>query len=162
VGELTPAAPRKIVVVDDDAVHNRLLRAILERAGYEVATYESGAEAAGDIGRGCDCLITDYHMPGMNGVELIRAIRRKHSPVCIVLTGSDGSSIDEQAEACGVTAVLRKPTPPGLILDFLEAILFGEQRNSPAAAEDPGHDALGKGARRRLEDARSTKPPFTS
>jgi len=114
--------PARIVIVDDDPVHNLLLGSILQRAGYEVRACESGPAALAEVARGCDCLITDYHMPGMNGVELIRAVRRQHSPACLVLTGGDGGTIDQPAKASGAAAVLHKPTHPRRLLRFLEQI----------------------------------------
>ena len=84
-----------------------------------------------EIARGCDCLITDYHMPGMNGAQLIRSVRSVSSPVCIVLTGSDGEAVEKDATAAGALAVLRKPTPANLIL-HLVATLLRQQREAAA------------------------------
>lgn len=125
--------PARIVIVDDDPVHNLLLGTILERAGYEVRACESGPAALAEVARGCDCLITDYHMPGMNGVELIRAVRRQHSPACLVLTASEGA-IDQPAKASGAAAVLRKPTHPRRLLKFLEAFAGGNRPTQATAS----------------------------
>jgi CheY-like chemotaxis protein len=87
-----------------------------------VRAYESGAAVLAEFEYHCDCLITDYHMPGMNGVELIRTLRRSHLLVCMVLTGSDGGSIEGGAREAGAVAVLRKPMDPRLLLKLLEAV----------------------------------------
>jgi CheY-like chemotaxis protein len=108
-----------------------LLGFILEQAGYEARTCESGAQALVEIAGGCDCLITDYHMPGMNGAQLIRSVRNVSSPVCIVLTGSDGDGVEKDAMAAGAVAVLRKPTPADLILQLVGALLR-QQRGTAA------------------------------
>lgn len=121
----------RVVVADDEPVHNLLLRLILEQAGYEARTCESGAQALTEVAQGCDCLITDYHMPGMNGAQLIRCVRNVSSPVCIVLTGSDGDGVEKDAIAAGAVAVLRKPTPADRILQVLAALL--PQRREPVA-----------------------------
>jgi len=126
--------PARIVIVDDDPVHNLLLGSILEQAGYEVRKCESGLAALAEVARGCDYLITDYHMPGMNGVELIRAVRRQHSPACLVLTGSEGGAIDKPAKASGAAAVLCKPTHPRRLLKFLEGIAGGNRPSAPPAS----------------------------
>jgi CheY-like chemotaxis protein len=114
-------APR-IVVVDDDHVHNQLLGFILDQAGYQVCLCESGYQALAEMATGCECLITDYHMPGMNGAELIRAAKGKYAPVCVVLTGSDGMNVQEDAVAAGAAVVLRKPTHPRVIVSLLNTI----------------------------------------
>jgi CheY-like chemotaxis protein len=113
----------RIIVVDDEPVHNLLLGLILEQAGYQACTCESGARALAEVARGCDCLITDYHMPAMDGAQLIRSVRNISSPVCIVLTGSDGDGVEEDAIDAGAVAVLRKPTPADLILQLVGALL---------------------------------------
>ncbi len=137
---LPPARRLKVVVVDDDSRHNLLLGAILQQAGYEVALCVSGPAALAAAVRGCDCLITDYHMPGMDGVELVRAVRRVHSPVCILLTGNDDGAVDERALASGAVAVLRKPTHPVVILGILNMLASGTCRRRP------GTDRLASGA----------------
>ena len=119
------------MLVDDDPVHNLLLGTILTQAGFEVRAYESGAAALAQFGDGCDCLITDYHMPGMDGVELIRTVRRTHFSACVVLTGSHGGSIDHEAEAAGAVAVLRKPLDPDLLLKFLEDLSYQASASPP-------------------------------
>ena len=113
----------RVVIVDDEPVHNLLLGLILEQAGYEARACESAAEALAEVARGCDCLITDYHMPGMTGGQLIRAVRKMSSALCIVLTGSDGNGVEQDAMAGGAVAVLRKPTPPERILQLVGALL---------------------------------------
>ena len=115
------SAPR-IVVVDDDPVHNQLLGYILEDAGYDVTLCTNGLEALAAMASGCECLITDYHMPEMNGAELIRAARARYAPVVIVLTGSEGINVQEDAVKAGAAVVLRKPTHPRIILSLLRTI----------------------------------------
>jgi len=70
-----------ILLVDDDLAMRRLLGTHLELAGYSVRTAASGDEALAAIEEECpDIIITDWEMPGMNGLELCRQIRSQDLP----------------------------------------------------------------------------------
>jgi CheY-like chemotaxis protein len=71
-----PATPR-ILVVDDEEAILYVFERYLSIAGYDVSVASNGFEAvrAGEAGP-FDLLITDFRMPGMNGVEVIHALRR--------------------------------------------------------------------------------------
>ena len=71
-----PAAPR-ILVVDDEEAITYVFERYLSMAGYDVSVADNGSDAvrAGEE-RAFDLLITDFRMPGMNGVEVIHALRR--------------------------------------------------------------------------------------
>lgn len=79
----------KILLVDDDPFVGEMLAMVLQSCDYEVETAESGAEAlekfkAGDIG----LVISDMHMPGMDGLELIARLKQAETKIpCILLTG---------------------------------------------------------------------------
>jgi signal transduction histidine kinase len=71
----------RILIVDDDPVSRRLLQSYLQKWGYEVTVAANGAEAwrAFQAGRFA-IVITDWMMPEMDGLELIRRIRAAHRP----------------------------------------------------------------------------------
>jgi signal transduction histidine kinase/CheY-like chemotaxis protein len=88
---LTPA-PRAatILLVDDEDVVRAATAEMLEDIGYEVVQADSGAAALGLLreSNGVDLVITDYLMPGMNGVELIQHARQiKPSLLALVISG---------------------------------------------------------------------------
>ena len=65
----------RILIVDDDLSMRKILYRILENGGYDVLSASSGAEAVAIFRKSSprvDLLITDYNMPGMNGLELGR------------------------------------------------------------------------------------------
>jgi diguanylate cyclase (GGDEF)-like protein len=77
--------------VDDDLVIRKLITRWLEAAGYQLTQASNGTEALGAV-QLCapDILITDWEMPGMNGLELCRAVRKLNLPhyvYVLVLTG---------------------------------------------------------------------------
>ena len=71
-----------VLAVDDEPDSLDLLRTVLEAAGARVATARSGPEALDAVRRAepCDVLIADIGMPGMDGLQLIRAVRQLHEP----------------------------------------------------------------------------------
>ena len=70
--------PRRILVVDDDESLRRVTQVQLEQAGYQVATAPSGADALRLMADSrYDLVITDLKMPGMSGLDLLRAHPRR-------------------------------------------------------------------------------------
>ncbi|HEY4042058.1 MAG TPA: ATP-binding protein [Rhodopila sp.] len=119
---------RHILVVDDDPSVREVLTLSLEDAGFIVVGAENGAEALAHIGSGApvDAMVSDFAMPGMNGLELIRAAQaRNPSLPSFLLTGHVGDI--EAAPGQGGPNVrftlLQKPIRPahlaGLLTDTL-------------------------------------------
>ena len=115
-----PAAPAavparkgqtRVLVVDDEASIRDLLTKTLALAEYEVDTAVDGSAALGLIRKSeYDLLIADLNMPGMDGLTLIRQVRRVRSELpIIIITGfsSESSAID--AVNLGVASYLLKP-----------------------------------------------------
>ena len=65
-----------ILVVDDQAMTRQMEQSILEAAGYQVITAENGADALDKLEQlSCDLVVTDLHMPKMDGFTLTKEIR---------------------------------------------------------------------------------------
>lgn len=111
--QVSQAELRRVLIVDDAPELLLLLRKLVERMGYQVEM-ASGARDALKIleARPVDLLLTDWSMPGMNGGELIAAVkeddRTREIPI-IVLTGHDTDAEREAAEAAGCDRFLVKP-----------------------------------------------------
>ncbi len=88
----TPAAATvRVLLVDDSFVTREMERRVLEDAGFEVTTAADAEEALASLGeRTFDCMVTDVEMPGMDGFELTRQVRRipalAHLPIVVVTT----------------------------------------------------------------------------
>jgi two-component system response regulator FixJ len=113
--------PAKVVLVDDDLAVLRSLRFFLEAEGFEVDTFQSGAELLLQTtlpSRGC--FIIDYCMPVMDGLELLARLRDRKTdlPVILITARTDGK-VDEYAVRAGVRRVFHKPNLNG---DLVEAI----------------------------------------
>lgn len=98
-------------IVDDDAAVRDSLRALLESFGYDVCTYALARDFLAEHQRIYDgCLLTDLHMPEMNGIELIEALRARGSMgAAVIMTGRGDSRLREQAVKAGAYALLDKP-----------------------------------------------------
>ena len=106
------AARARVLVVDDALTIRELQRSILERAGYEVVTAASGADALARIEeRAPDLVLTDVEMPGMDGFALTRRIRATPAsadiPV-IVLTSRASEEDRRHGMEAGADAYLVK------------------------------------------------------
>jgi two-component system, chemotaxis family, chemotaxis protein CheY len=103
----------KILIVDDNQVSHQILRVLLERDDHEVASVFNGQEAIEKLDHtNIDLVITDVNMPVMDGIELLKWIRKDQrfieTPV-IVLTASGKSKMPEIASREGATGFLTHP-----------------------------------------------------
>ncbi len=104
---------KTILFVDDSPSIRTLVRMILEEAGYHVLISEDGQDALQHFnGKTINLLITDLHMPRMNGIELIKAIRKlskyRYIPI-LFLTTETKSEMKKEAKAAGATGWITKP-----------------------------------------------------
>lgn len=100
-----------IHVVDDDEAVRRSLAFLLEAASFMVRLHASAArflETPDPLMTGC--LVVDYDMPVIGGLELLRRLRlRKVALPCIVITGKHTAGIREAALAAGAEVLIEKP-----------------------------------------------------
>src|SRR4051812_26911296 len=105
--------PRKslIYVVDDDYDVLKSLRFLLETEGFEVRTFRSGSALLGSPTRhSADCLVVDYKMTGIDGLELAQRLRGLDvSTPIVMITGYPDENIASKASSAGVRQVLLKP-----------------------------------------------------
>jgi len=107
--ESVPVKPSILVVDDDQAIRSSLVFS-LQVEGFEVRAYPSGAALLEDppITK-ARCLVVDYNLPGMNGLDLVMELRRRKltAPV-ILITSLPSSGIRARAAAIGAV-VVEKP-----------------------------------------------------
>ena len=118
----------KILVVEDDAVIRRMLSRILVKMGHEVAAAGDGVEALRLLDTApFDVVITDLIMPEMEGLELIRELRKRNSPQKIIAMSGGGrnSAADYLDIAMMLTAgtTLKKPFTVKAVADAISRVM---------------------------------------
>lgn len=119
------AASRKaqsVVIVEDSVDLCEGWSDLLTFDGYTVRTCMSGRELFADdtLLGGADCLVTDYYLPDINGLDLIAEARRRRPGLpAILLTGSKDTAIREAAARLDGVSLLHKP----LDVEVLEAAM---------------------------------------
>ncbi len=102
-----------ILLVDDDQAFRHVMTGELRRLGYEVAAAATGEDALGQLARiQCDVVLLDLRLPGVSGLDVLKAVRESASaPEVIMLTGH--GSIDTAIESIRVGAFdyVVKPCP---------------------------------------------------
>ncbi|MDM0110485.1 response regulator, partial [Variovorax sp. J22R24] len=99
------------LVVDDDDSMRQAIERLLMAAGLKTATYAS-AEALLASGPmvGADCIVSDFHLPGMSGLDLLSELRRRGNwPPVIVITAHDAPQLRDEAMRRGASGYLAKP-----------------------------------------------------
>jgi two-component system chemotaxis response regulator CheY len=118
----------RILVVDGDATARRVIRTLLEDAGHEVVEAKDGREGLRAFGDGVpDLVIAELYMDGMDGIELLRSVRRQwpSEPVLIMSsrTGPHVQRLLKVAEVLGASGLLTKPILEQSLLEKVGAIL---------------------------------------
>jgi EAL domain-containing protein (putative c-di-GMP-specific phosphodiesterase class I)/ActR/RegA family two-component response regulator len=112
----------RILVVDDEEPLRRMLDRSLSRAGHEVVTAENGATAMEKLNGGkFDVVLSDISMPGMNGLDLLRAVREHDLDIpVLIMTGTPDVSTAVRAMEYGALRYLIKPVVPSELLPVVE------------------------------------------
>lgn len=128
---LSNTAPRKILIVDDEAAVADSLRLIFSNCGYEVRAGYSAEQAIEVLAEWRpDLAIVDVMLPQMNGIQLAGILKANY-PDCriLLMSGHPGTAellIDAQKQG-NAFEVLAKPLHPTFILDMVSGLLPGQQ-----------------------------------
>ena len=131
-------APKRILVVDDDATVRQSCRRILSEHGYEVEAAASGTDALQRARQGYfDCALVDLKMPDMDGMEIVRAARRDRASMAVLIITGYGA-VDSAAEALrlGVSDYIGKPFTPDQILQAVGRAISRPPDRAAAGALD--------------------------
>ena len=109
----SPAGPERLLVVEDDASSSRVLRSILEQAGYRVTVAPDGPAALREMDRELpDLLLLDWMLPGISGLEVCHTVRQRWNalalPILIVTAKTDPESVYAAFDA-GASDYIAKP-----------------------------------------------------
>lgn len=124
---------QRILIIDDEENIRRVSRLTLQAAGYQVGEASDGKrglEIFGD-GSGWDAVLLDQRMPGMDGLETLRHVK-KRDPGARVIMATAYASIELAVDAMklGATDFVRKPMTPEILRNAVAAALM-----KPAASD---------------------------
>ena len=146
----------RVLIVDDHETNRRILHKQISSWGMRDGMAEDGQgalavlRAAAEEGKPYDLAILDMQMPGMDGIQLARAIGEEPaiSPTRLVLLTSIGLNINEEARRAGVEVVLNKPVRQSQLYDALATMMgapaeasAGPSRGDARPRASPGDQA---------------------
>lgn len=120
---------KKILIVEDSTSLRDVLRSFLENKGYQVDAFSTAEQATDAIQRSTyECVLSDFKLPGMNGLEFLRTTREHNKDVPFVIMTAYGS-IDIAVEAMkyGSNDFITKPFEPDTLMSVLEDVVHHRQ-----------------------------------
>ena len=120
----------KMMLVDDEERFLSTTKKLISRKGYEIITASSGAEALEELGSSnIHVVVLDVKMPGMDGMETLKAIKKKYPLVeVIMLTGHGTVESAVDGLKSGATDYLMKPTDVNELIKKAEEAFEKRQR----------------------------------
>ena len=111
---------KRVLVVNEMAAMRRFLAEVLEQQGFTVVQACDGVQALCEMQqRQVDVVVTDYHMPRLNGLDLLRQSQRVWPEIPVILFSDLEGETNELTEARGAFAWIRKSSDPGILLSML-------------------------------------------
>lgn len=121
---------KTVLVVDDSPTMRQMVAFTLTNAGYQVVEAGNGKEAVGKVNGGAkpDLVVTDLNMPEMDGITLIKEIRKmpalKFTPI-LMLTTEASDDKKKAGQAAGATEWIVKPFNPEQMMAVIKKVLPG-------------------------------------
>jgi two-component system sensor histidine kinase/response regulator len=142
-----PNRPRRILLADDSVINCAVVTAILEKHGHSIITVHNGAEAVAAVRREpFDVVLMDVQMPGMDGLEATKLIRKGERGtgrrLAIIAFTSQARLGDR--DACldaGMDSYLVKPVQTDVLLTAIDAAASRDVAGSGLAGESPFDEA---------------------
>ena len=119
------AVPETVVVVDDDAAVRAALKFALEVEGFNVQLYDGpqAVLAAANLPKR-GCLVIDYRMPAIDGIELVAELRRRNVTLpAILISARVTRALRDLAARSGLTCVLEKPLTDTALVENIRGAL---------------------------------------
>ena len=118
---------KNILIVDDSESVRNMIKYALKEAGYNILAGENGKDALKHFdGKAIDLVITDLHMPDLDGIDLTRKIRDlkeyRYIPI-LLLTTEIKQSMKEKAKSAGATGWIVKPFDNHKLLKVIKRAL---------------------------------------
>jgi DNA-binding NtrC family response regulator len=120
---------RLIVVVDDEPMVGELVQTIFEMEGLDSQVFQDPMEALSELRKWSGppaLLLTDFRMPGMNGMELIQGVKRRFPGVKTVLFSGNVDESIQSEYPLRADAFIRKPFYPQNLLETVRKVINSE------------------------------------
>lgn len=122
----------KILIIDDEVRIHHLLTLYLAQHHYEVVTAENGEKGLRQAAlHAPDLIVLDMVMPGMDGIEVCRALRREWGVPVVFMSGDHDPDRMAEAMEAGGDEYLTKPFDPNELVSIIQALL-GRDRTQAA------------------------------
>ena len=118
----------QVLIVDDDTVNRRLLKAMLEAGGMRVVEASNAVDALNQVSSlDIDLILMDLRMPQMDGIDATRRLRQRNDhkgrvPIAII-TADAASDLSERCKEAGADDLIRKPLNMGNLHDAIGRLL---------------------------------------
>lgn len=117
---------KNALIVDDSYTMRNMVSLTLKDANFNVKTAEDGVDALKVVDTDAfDVVITDINMPNMDGIELIRRLRKqpkfKYTPI-LVLTTEGGDEMKKAGKEAGATGWIVKPFNPETLMGAVNKV----------------------------------------
>jgi DNA-binding response OmpR family regulator len=131
------AASSHIFLVDDDELIRKSLAFTLAQAGYRISGFESAEDALAQMDRDPpDMVLLDIGLPGMDGLDALRAIRRKATLPVIFVTARRRELEQVLGLELGADDYITKPFDPDVLLARIKAVLRRSLHSEPTGTPD--------------------------
>jgi len=121
----------RVIVIDDQEPIRRIVRRALENDGHEVFEASDGEVGMELLERApADVVITDIFMPGMDGIQTLREIRKRFPAIKVIaMSGGDSTGLldlRQDAELLGALKSIQKPFNARDVVELVRSVLGGE------------------------------------
>lgn len=131
---------KKVLVVDDETGIRYLLSDVLVDKGFEVSMAKDGQESLDQLEvNSFDLIITDIHMPRLDGIEMLKCMKKTgRKEKVIVMTGNPSDQRLQDADIPMVVSRLQKPFKINKFLDVVNAAMANVKAVSNTEGTQPG------------------------
>ena len=118
---------KKILIADDSGYQRKVLSEIVRELGYDAVTVGSGEELLKVLNESIDCIFLDLLMPGMNGIDVLRALSAQpNSPPVVVISADIQEKRKQECLSLGAFAFVNKMVSKADIQNTLNLVFINK------------------------------------